>query len=74
MEVFGGGRGQRGRSLWDGPVGPPKVLVIEQGVGNRGSLLLVPLVLGFLQLQIKSSQRIDAMSSFRPMERESLAI
>ena len=25
-DVFGGGRAQRGRSGWDGPVGPPKVL------------------------------------------------
>ena len=26
MEVFGGGRAQRGRSGWDGPVGPPESL------------------------------------------------
>ena len=28
-EVFGGGRGEWGRRLWDGPVGPPKVLSVK---------------------------------------------
>ena len=30
MDVFGGGRAQRGRSSGNGPVGPPKVLILRE--------------------------------------------
>ena len=42
MEVFGGGRAQRGRSSGNGPVGPPKVLNLVFYAVSDGEKLLAP--------------------------------